>query len=147
MYLAWQQTPSSVDTSVERTTYLKRIQATHSTSATLCSVWSLWLPELAMHHTHTRTVPHVRTQQWQKGDTVAMTVHWKTALRKRVGWLPGGTRQSVVALTSSYMNLRVRADFPTPPVPTMMTLCTGSWGPVAILCSFEEWPSPITRCS
>lgn len=31
-------------------------------------------------------------------------------------------RLSVVQLTSSYMNLRVRADFPTPPVPTMMTL-------------------------
>lgn len=26
-------------------------------------------------------------------------------------------------LTSSYMNCNVRADFPTPPLPTMMTLC------------------------
>jgi len=28
----------------------------------------------------------------------------------------------VCVLTSSYMNWRVRADFPTPPLPTMMTL-------------------------
>lgn len=26
-------------------------------------------------------------------------------------------------LTSSYMNWSVRADFPTPPLPTMITLC------------------------
>ena len=30
-------------------------------------------------------------------------------------------------LTSSYINCRVRADLPTPPLPTMMTLCRAGW--------------------
>ena len=30
-------------------------------------------------------------------------------------------------ITSSYMNCRVRADLPTPPLPTMMTLWTTGW--------------------
>jgi len=29
----------------------------------------------------------------------------------------------LACLTSSYMNCRVRADLPTPPLPTMITLC------------------------
>lgn len=31
-------------------------------------------------------------------------------------------------LTSSYINCNVRADFPTPPDPTMMTLCKAGAG-------------------
>lgn len=31
-------------------------------------------------------------------------------------------------LTSSYINCRVRADFPTPPAPTIITLRMGGWG-------------------
>lgn len=30
----------------------------------------------------------------------------------------------VCGLTSSYMNCKVRADFPTPPLPTIITLCS-----------------------
>lgn len=33
----------------------------------------------------------------------------------------------IIRLTSSYMNCKVSADLPTPPLPTMITLCTGDW--------------------
>lgn len=32
---------------------------------------------------------------------------------------------NTTALTSSYINCRVRALLPTPPLPTIITLCTG----------------------
>lgn len=42
-------------------------------------------------------------------------------------------------LTSSYINCKVRADFPTPPAPTIITLCTGTgnwdWGCCEIVCN------------
>ena len=58
-------------------------------------------------------------------------------------------RRCAQFLTSSYMNWRVRADLPTPPLPTMMTLCTIGCvvlAPLAAIFDWFCWPDDATGC-
>ena len=80
-------------------------------------------------------IPHQKTDM--TNDTVK---HIGTPYGRTPGFAQTGAQPHM--LTSLYMYCRVRADFPTPPLPTIMTLCKAS---SLFTCAIYDERCPIER--